>query len=204
MNRKRRAVLSQLTAITLFPLYGLTNPMATPHQSSGPFYPTKIPLDSDSDLTYVAGRDGKATGEIVNLYGCISNTIGEALSGLQVEIWQCDAFSAYHHPRAGGGIDPYFQGYGKTVTDSNGGYRFKTIKPVAYPGRAPHIHFRISTGSKELVTQIYVHGNPANDTDFLLQAIPSEKARQLLIIPFAHELNETAGELIAVFNPVVG
>jgi protocatechuate 3,4-dioxygenase beta subunit len=120
-----------------------------------------------------------------------------------IEIWQCDAFGAYHHPRDGGGLDPFFQGYGKTITDDGGRYRFKTIKPVAYPGRAPHIHFRVLTNSKELVTQIYVRGNPENENDFLLNSISDETARQSLIIPFEEEAGKATDDLVAIFNPVI-
>ena len=203
MNPKRRAFLSKLTGLTLFSGSYFARAMVTPSQSLGPFYPSKIPLDSDADLTVVSGRDGKAAGEITNLYGQVFSTDGESVPDALIEIWQCDAFSAYHHPWAGGGIDPYFQGYGQTTTDSGGRYRFKTIKPVAYPGRAPHIHFRVLVGSMELVTQVYVQGDPSNKHDFLLNAVPNS-ARQTLIIPFVRDSESSRGELTAVFNPTIG
>lgn len=204
MDSKRRFFLSQFSRLTLFAVSGFANALETPHQSWGPFYPKRKPLDSDSDLTFVVGREGKATGEITNLYGQVLRTNGEPLPQAQIEIWQCDAFSTYHHPLVGGGVDPYFQGYGKTIADNEGRYRFKTIKPVAYPGRAPHIHFRIAAGSMELVTQIYVQGHPANEIDFLLNAVRDHKARQSLIIPFTQTIRENSSELTAVFNPVIG
>ena len=203
MNTKRRAFLSKLKGLTLFSVPCFARAMVTPSQSLGPFYPSKIPLDSDADLTVVSGRDGRATGEITNLYGQVFSTDGEPVPDARIEIWQCDAFSAYHHPRAGGGIDPYFQGFGQTTTDNRGRYRFKTIKPVAYPGRAPHIHFRVLVGSRELVTQVYVQGDPSNKHDFLLKAVP-ESARQTLIIPFVKDSALPRGELTAVFNPTIG
>ena len=204
MNKKRRDFLFELTGLTLFPASYFARAMTTPSQSLGPFYPSKIPLDSDADLTFVSGRDGRATGEITNLCGQVFNTVGEPVPDARIEIWQCDAFSAYHHPRAGGGIDPYFQGYGKTTTDSEGRYRFKTIKPVAYPGRAPHIHFRVLAASRELVTQVYVQGDPSNKDDFLLNAVPDVEARQILIIPFVRDSAEPRAELTAVFNLTIG
>lgn len=203
MNTKRRAFLSKLTGLTLFSVPCFARAMVTPSQSLGPFYPLKIPLDSDADLTVVSGRDGRATGEITNLYGQVLSSDGEPVPDARIEIWQCDALSAYHHPRAGGGIDPYFQGFGQTTTDNRGRYRFKTIKPVAYPGRAPHIHFRVLVGSRELVTQVYVQGDPSNKHDFLLKAVP-ESARQTLIIPFVKDSALPRGEMTAVFNPTIG
>lgn len=203
MNSKRRAFLSNLTGLTLFSVSGFASALVTPGQSLGPFYPSKIPLDSDADLTVVSGRDGRATGEITNLFGQVFSTDGEPVPDARIEIWQCDAFSAYHHPRAGGGIDPYFQGYGRTTTDSGGRYRFKTIKPVAYPGRAPHIHFRVLVGLRELVTQVYVQGDPSNKNDFLLNTVP-DSARQNLIIPFVRDSEVRKGELTAVFNLIIG
>jgi protocatechuate 3,4-dioxygenase beta subunit len=204
MNKKRRDFLFKLTGLTLFPASHFARAVVTPSQSLGPFYPSKIPLDSDADLTFVSGRDGRATGEITNLCGQVFNTVGEPVPDARIEIWQCDAFSAYHHPRAGGGIDPYFQGYGNTTTDSEGRYRFKTIKPVAYPGRAPHVHFRVLAGSRELVTQVYVQGDPSNKDDFLLNAVPDVGARQTLIIPFVRDSAEPRAELMAVFNLTIG
>ena len=203
MNSKGRAFLSNLTGLTLFSVSGFASALVTPGQSLGPFYPSKIPLDSDADLTVVSGRDGRATGEITNLFGQVFTTDGEPMPDARIEIWQCDAFSAYHHPRAGGGIDPYFQGYGRTTTDSGGRYRFKTIKPVAYPGRAPHIHFRVLVGLRELVTQVYVQGDPSNKNDFLLNTVP-DSARQKLIIPFVRDAEVRKGELTAVFNLIIG
>ncbi|MBU25388.1 MAG: intradiol ring-cleavage dioxygenase [Gammaproteobacteria bacterium] len=204
MNPKRRAFLFKLTGLTLFSASSFSRALVTPGQSLGPFYPQKIPLDSDSDLTLVAGKDGRATGEITNLYGQLFSADSKPVPDARIEIWQCDAFRAYHHPQAGGGIDPYFQGYGKTTTDDEGRYRFKTIKPVPYPGRAPHIHFRISVGSSELITQIYVQGDSANDSDFLLNRVPDDKARQSLIIPFMRNSEVPGRELMAVFNPIIG
>ena len=201
MTVSRRTFLSGVTGMALISATQSVSAL-TPRQSLGPFYPTKQPLDSDADLTFVEGRDGVASGEITNLFGRVTNTQGAPIADALVEIWQCDAFGAYHHPRAGGGIDPHFQGFGKTRTDSQGGYRFRTIKPVVYPGRAPHIHIKITTASIELVTQIYVQGESTNDNDFLLNAINDEQARRSLVIPFEPDA-EGGSELVAVFNPVL-
>jgi len=200
----KRYFLHRLAGLVTFSAANFALARVTPRQSLGPFYPSTPPLDSDSDLTFVEGKKGRASGHVTNLYGQVYSLNGSFVPKANIEIWQCDAFGGYHHPSDGGGKDPFFQGYGKTMTDDKGQFRFKTIKPVAYPGRAPHIHLRISKGSKELVTQIYVLGNPANRTDFLLNSIPSKEARQSLMIPFKDDPNGAVGELVAIFNPIIG
>ena len=176
----------------------------TPHQSLGPFYPSIIPPDSDADLTFVQGRNGRAQGHLTTLRGQVLSVNGGIVPQARIELWQCDAFGSYHHPMDGGGIDPFFQGYGRVTADNEGRYRFKTIKPVAYPGRAPHIHLRVTTNSDELITQIYVLGNRENRSDFLLNAVPNDKARRSLVIPFIKDPSGNSDELVANFNPVIG
>ena len=203
INFRKRRFLSQVTGLAVYSAANSLQAGITPWQSLGPFYPSKLPLDSNADLTFVEGNEGTASGQIVSLHGQVRRADGSSVPDALIEIWQCDAFGAYHHPRDGGGLDPFFQGYGKTITDDGGRYRFKTIKPVAYPGRAPHIHFRVLTNSKELVTQIYVRGNPENENDFLLNSISDETARQSLIIPFEEEAGKATDDLVAIFNPVI-
>ncbi|MDC1311894.1 protocatechuate 3,4-dioxygenase [Burkholderiales bacterium] len=201
---KKRHFLYQLGGLTFYSIANAARAGITPPQSLGPFYPSRFPLDSDSDLTFIEGEKGSAAGQITNLYGQVFYIDGSPVSGAKIEIWQCDAYGAYHHPRDGGGIDPNFQGYGKTIADDEGRYRFKTIKPVAYPGRAPHIHLRVLTSSKELTTQIYVQGNPENQNDFLLNSIADKRARRSLVISFEKDPIEDSNELVAFFNPVLG
>ncbi len=203
INFRKRHFLSQLTGLAVCSVANGVQARVTPSQSLGPFYPIKLPLDSNADLTFVEGKKGTASGHIVNLSGQVFSENGGFVPRALIEIWQCDAFGAYHHPRDGGGLDPFFQGYGKAITDDEGRYRFRTIKPVAYPGRAPHIHLRISSNSKELITQIYVRGNRENQNDFLLNSISDETARQSLIIPFEKDSMDASDELIAIFNPVI-
>ena len=74
---------------------------------------------------------------------------------------------------------------------------------MAYPGRAPHIHMKIIDGSRELVTQIYVKGESANQRDFLLNAIRDEQSRQSLEIAFEPSPDLSQSELVARFNPVL-
>ena len=143
--------------------------VATPRTTAGPFYPEKFPADADNDLVLVAGRKKRAAGQVAYLSGRILNSVGHPITGATVEIWQCDDRGRYHHPGSRRGpADPNFQGFGRTMSGTDGGYDFRTIKPVRYPGRTPHIHFRIATpGNRGFITQMYVAGHPDNDGDFL-------------------------------------
>jgi len=180
--------------------------LVTPRQSRGPFYPLDLPTDSDSDLTRVQGRTDVARGEVTDLVGRVVDDRGRPVARARVEIWQCDANGRYHHPhdRGGEGRDPAFQGYGQYLTGDDGWYRFRTIKPVPYPGRAPHIHFTISgPGIEPLTTQMYVAGAPENAGDFLLNAVRDPAARASLIVPFDPSPVPAEAHWLATFNPVL-
>jgi protocatechuate 3,4-dioxygenase, beta subunit len=180
--------------------------LPTPRQSLGPFYPTEFPLDRDNDLVQVAGRPGVARGEISNVVGRLLTERERPLAGARIEIWQCNAYGRYHHPRDRRDVplDPNFQGYGELRTDADGRYRFRTIKPVPYPGRAPHIHFAVSGRDFEpLVTQLYVAGAPENRRDGLLNSIRDPRARQSLIAAFEPDPTSPRGELLARFDIVL-
>ncbi len=160
--------------------------LPTPAQTAGPFYPPEPPLDHDNDLTRVAGRDGTARGIVSDVVGAVLDANGRPVPGARVEIWQCDANGRYRHPRERGSapIDANFQGFGATATDAQGRYRFRTIKPVPYPGRAPHIHFAVfPPGTPVLITQMYVADAPENHWDFLLNRL-SPDARSRVIVDF--------------------
>jgi protocatechuate 3,4-dioxygenase beta subunit len=159
----------------------------TPRQTEGPFYPVEIPADSDANLIQVAGRSRPAAGQVVQVFGAVRDDRGRPLAGARVEIWQCDAFGHYHHPRdRGGRADANFQGFGHTTTDARGAYAFRTIKPVPYPGRTPHIHFAVSgPGVERLITQMYLAGHPKNADDFLYSAIRDPAARDSVSVTFA-------------------
>ena len=178
----------------------------TPAQSEGPFYPLRLPDDRDADLVRVTGSDTVAVGVVTHIMGRVAGRDGRPLPGVLVEIWQCDAHGRYRHPREGGAStpDPGFQGYGRTLTDAGGAYRFRTIRPVAYPGRTPHIHFKLGTPAGELLTtQMYVAGEPGNERDGLLNAIRDpDQRRQLLVALQAADSIET-GALAGTFDIVV-
>ncbi len=202
----RREVLELAVATGLVSLPG-TLPAAqllTPRQTEGPFYPLRLPLDSDNDLVVVDGASGRAGGTWSNVVGQILDEHGRPVRNARVEIWQCDANGRYHHrddPRDVA-IDQNFQGFGATTTDDRGAYRFRTIKPVLYPGRTPHIHFKIKGPDFEaLTTQMYVAGEPTNERDGLYRRIP-EGLRHSITIEFEPNPDESA-ELIAKFDIVI-
>ena len=178
----------------------------TPSQTRGPFYPHDPPLDADTDLVRVGGRDALARGVITHLSGVVRDARGRPVPGAQVEIWQCDVNGRYHHPRdrRNAPLDENFQGYGRTRTGAAGGYRFRTIRPVAYPGRAPHIHFAIGgRGFEPLITQMYVQDAPENAYDGPLNRIGNPGRRASLIVPFEPH-PDLAGEQTARFDIVLG
>jgi protocatechuate 3,4-dioxygenase beta subunit len=179
----------------------------TPPQTEGPFYPDHLPLDTDNDLLIVNDGLTPAVGEVTWLSGRILDARGEPIRNALVEIWQCDNNGVYLHSGSnnGPGRDKNFQGFGRFLTGSTGEYLFRTIKPVPYPGRTPHIHFAIKRkGRKELITQCYIKGHPGNDKDGVYRGIKDEKARHSVTIPFEPLKNSRAGELAARFDIVTG
>jgi protocatechuate 3,4-dioxygenase beta subunit len=154
---------------------------ALPPMTEGPFYPAPDwraarQLDWDADLTRVnrqAGEPARAAGEWLDLTGSVVDARGRVIDGAEVEIWQCDAYGSYRHPRgAGSRVDEAFQGFGSSRSDAQGRYRFRTIKPVIYPGRTPHIHVLLRHPSfGELVSQLFVAGDPGNAGDFLYRRL---------------------------------
>ena len=138
----------------------------TPAQTEGPFYPVELPADSDFDLL-TQGSTHYTRGQPIWLEGAVTDRAGRAVQGAVVEIWQCDQQGHYHHP-ADRGADPAFQGFGRVSVGSAGEYRFRTIRPVLYSGRTPHIHVKVKLAQRELLTtQMYVAGDPNNERDYL-------------------------------------
>lgn len=162
----------------------------TPPQTAGPFYPPRLPFDHDNDLVRVAGQAERAAGTILHLSGRVLGAGGRPLPGVRIEIWQCDAFGHYHHPRDRGGIaDPRFQGFGRTIASAEGTYRFRTIEPVPYPGRTPHIHFRVAgDGIEGVTTQMYIQGHPLNARDGIYSRLGSRASAVTVPLTFAPEL----------------
>lgn len=170
----------------------------TPAQTEGPFYPVSLPADTDADLLRQGG-DAYAKGQPCWLDGQVRDAGGQPLAGAVVEIWQCDADGHYRHPGDGNRADPTFQAFGRVQADAQGRYRFRTIRPVAYSGRTPHIHLKVKLGRRTLLTtQLYVAGEPGNAQDFLWRRL-SDADRAVLTVPF----QPVADGLRAVFDLVV-
>jgi protocatechuate 3,4-dioxygenase beta subunit len=149
----------------------------TPAQTEGPYYPDQMPADTDADLVRMTGKTRDAGGEILDLSGRVVGLDGRPIAGAMVEIWQVDANGRYinsQDARRGGG-DPMFQGFGRTRVDGQGLYRFRTIRPVRYSGRAPHIHYKIyRPDGRVLTSQIMLAGEPMNERDGVFRSLRPE------------------------------
>ena len=203
-SRQRRQLVLGSGAMLLATPITAAQRALTPSQMLGPFYPVTPPLHKDNDLTQVEGRSARADGQITDLYGRVLDIDGRPLAGLRVEIWQCDANGRYRHPRDRGGLeeDANFQGFGHTVTDADGRYRFRTIRPVPYPRRTPHIHAAVfQEADRPFVTQIYVAGEPLNERDGLFMRVP-EALRPLLLADFV-AVDDPVADLAAEFDFVL-
>jgi protocatechuate 3,4-dioxygenase, beta subunit len=180
LNRRRSLRLVATAALVAMPAMRLRAALpggtrrTTPVQTEGPFYPVKLPADSDADLL-ANGNLHYGKGQAAWVEGTLSDADGHAMSGASIEIWQCDQDGHYHHPRDGGNADPAFQGFGRVAADAEGRWRFRTLRPVAYSGRAPHIHAKIKLGLRELLTtQLYVQDDPGNARDGLWRRLSVE------------------------------
>lgn len=177
----------------------------TPRQTEGPFFPDKLPLDTDNDLLIISDSLTPAIGQVTHLSGTVRDIKGKPVRNALVEIWQVDGNGVYLHSRAPKEKqDPGFQGYGRFSTDSQGRYYFRTIKPVAYPGRTPHIHVAVSQGGKRTLTsQCYLAGEPSNARDGIYQRL-TEAQQKLVTADFQPLKDSPTQELVAHWNLVVG
>jgi protocatechuate 3,4-dioxygenase, beta subunit len=188
-NHYRRTLAAALVAAPALWLGPRAQPLpvrrATPSQTEGPFYPVELPKDSDYDLLQ-NGALAYSRGQPSWVEGVVTDLQGKPVAGAQVEIWQCDEAGHYHHPGDGGRADKAFQGFGKVVVGGDGQYRFRTIRPVAYGGRAPHIHVKVRLGKRELLTtQLYVQDDAGNARDYLWRNLRNDADRVALTVAFA-------------------
>lgn len=158
----------------------------TPSATEGPFYPTPAMrfADADNDLVKIAGAVESAGGEVIVLTGRVLDRGGRPVEAARIEIWQCDVNGRYLHTGDDRGAprDRSFQGFGHVVTGPDGAYAFRTIKPVPYPGRTPHIHVKVFHRGQELTTQFYIDGHPQNAGDFLFREMPAEERRAVSMV----------------------
>jgi protocatechuate 3,4-dioxygenase beta subunit len=172
----------------------------TPSQTEGPFYP-----DIDNDLTFVRRRDQRAMGDVLYVHGVVMDADGKPVSRALVEIWQTDHEGIYDH--AGDtrhkDKDPNFQSFGRCVTDDQGRYYFKTIRPRWYGDerflRTPHIHYKVwRRGYHELTTQLYFKGEERNKDDGLYNELTSDE--QMLVTVDFHQVDSMSTDLAAAIK----
>ena len=195
--KRREFIIGGVGTLIAAPGFAQSSPLTrltvTPPQIEGPFYPYEYPSEMDTDLVRLGTDDAPALGQLVHLSGILRAPSGRPIRGAMVELWQADAKGKYRHPAdtAPPARDPKFQGYGRTVTDQAGRFTFRTIRPPAYlidpagtDRRAPHFHLAISTrGVRRLTTQLYIEGEPLNDTDAWLHMVADATQRASLIRP---------------------
>jgi len=179
----------------------------TPQQILGPFYPLKE-FPQTADLTQIAGRPGRAQGQILNVMGRVLNLAGEPVRNPTIEVWQANAAARYTHPSDPNPapLDPNFDGSAVLTTDPEGRYRFKTIKPAAYPAgpnliRPAHIHFQVSGRQDRLVTQMYFDGDPYNATDPFLNSVGRKDLLTTKLVDASPEFEPSSKT--AVFDMVI-
>jgi protocatechuate 3,4-dioxygenase, beta subunit len=189
----RRQMLGMALGVHAFALAGSWSPARaetlkrTPNQILGPFYPLDKPPAEVSDLVMVPGRSGRAAGQVIHVMGRVLNVDAKPIAGARVELWQANAWGRYRHPSDTNSapLDPNFDGFAVQVTDAEGRYHFKTIKPAAYPTgpntmRPAHIHFEVTGKTDRLVTQMYFAGDSWNDKDPFLQSAGAGKERLIV------------------------
>ncbi|MCH2211310.1 MAG: protocatechuate 3,4-dioxygenase [Fuerstiella sp.] len=179
----------------------------TAPQGEGPFYPDKLPLDTDNDLIIINDSITPAVGQITHLTGRVTDVRGNPVRNVLVKIWQADNNAVYLHSRGGrrDRLDTNFQGFGRFSTNLNGEYYFRCIKPVRYTGRPPHIHVAVEqSGKRLLTTQLYIRGEKLNDSDFLFRQVEDPRARETLLVDFNPLNRSETGELHANFNIILG
>ena len=141
------------------------------------------PLDGDLIRNYA--KSGLPVGERTIVHGYVRDQLGRPVKNALVEVWQANASGRYRHRKDQylGALDPNFGGCGRVLTDDDGHYVFRTIKPGPYPWRnrindwrPAHIHFGISGSgwAQRLVTQMYFEGDPLIATCPIIRTIPDE------------------------------
>jgi protocatechuate 3,4-dioxygenase beta subunit len=187
-TQRRHLLLSAGFALPWLAQPAWASTTVLPGMTEGPFYPPRRwrgTGDWDADLTR-QGSLPPARGEHMALQLQVADTAGRVIDGVEVEIWQCDALAAYRHPSvttAPDRHDPGFQGFGAGLTGTDGSLRFRTIRPVTYPGRTPHIHVKLRHASfGELTSQLFVAGEPGNARDFLWRRLGGEAQASLAMV----------------------
>ena len=211
----RRQVLGMVVATGGLAMSGGVGPVfaqalkRTPGEILGPFYPVLRSVDRTTDLTTVKGKSGRAAGQVIYAMGQVLTVDGQPVKGARVELWQANAHGRYTHPSDTNPapLDPNFEGFAIQDTDAEGRYRFKTIKPGAYPAnsnwmRPPHLHFDVTGKVNRVITQMYFPGDPLNEKDLLLQSVRANKDGLIAtVLPPTRDLEPDS--LLVVWNIVL-
>ena len=208
MNPQRRHLLLGTAAATAAGAAAIALPAlastrrALARMTDGPFYPARAWRDKgpfsgdwDADLTRVErnGRVATARGEHLGLQAVVADTEGRLIDNAEVEVWQCDVMQTYRHPdvaATAGRFDEGFQGFGAARSGKDGGLSLRTIKPVTYPGRTPHIHVKLRHAAfGEFTSQLFLAGDPGNARDFLWRSVPQSDrtALEMMLVPAGPE-----------------
>jgi protocatechuate 3,4-dioxygenase beta subunit len=199
----RVATLAAVAALPVRADAGERAPLEpTPPDAEGPFYPVRVPADADADLARVAGRAGTARGTLLYLSGRVLGVDGAPLAGARLELWQCDAHGRYHHVHGDAAGDEGFQGYGVATADAEGRFAFRTIRPVPYATRPPHLHFKLAhERARPLTTQLYPRGE--SDERFAGFGLSGRTARARLEFALAPATGREVGALEARYDFVL-
>jgi protocatechuate 3,4-dioxygenase beta subunit len=199
------------SAATLAAPGAFAQALATATTTDGPYYPDRLPLDTDNDLLILNDGLTPAIGEITHFTGRLTAENGAPVRNAFIEIWQSDVNGSYIHTqgRNDGKLDANFQGYGRFLTDAEGRYYFRTIKPTPYTlqgqFRAPHIHVAVSkAGRRIMATQALVKGHEANERDLITRRFTDPKLLETLMVEYRPLPGSSLGELTANFDIRLG
>jgi protocatechuate 3,4-dioxygenase beta subunit len=183
------------TSLTRAPERAKISLPTTLSEATGPVFGNDMlgPLDNDLIRNFAA-KDETAIGQRIIVHGKVLDQNGRGIPGVLLEVWQANAGGRYRHKKEGylAPLDPNFGGCGRMITDADGGYTFRTVKPGAYPWpnrtndwRPAHIHFSVfgTSFAQRLVTQMYFEGDPLIWKCPIVDAIPSRDAIEQLIAP---------------------
>ena len=166
---------------------------------AGPAFGHNILGTLDGDLIYNFAKSGEsAIGERIIVHGRVLDERGKPVPNVLIEVWQANAGGRYRHKREGyvAALDPNFGGCGRTISDENGNYVFRTIKPGPYPWpngvndwRPAHIHFSVfgSGFAQRLITQMYFEGDPLIWRCPIVNTIDDKEAVKRLISSYDHD-----------------
>ncbi len=182
------------TSVARSPRLAMLSLQSSMSEITGPTFDHSDIDAIDNDLIKNYAKTGDPVGERIIVHGRVLDENGRGVPNTLVEIWQANAGGRYRHKKDSylAPIDPNFGGCGRTITDDQGYYSFRTVKPGAYPWRnwvnnwrPAHIHVSVfgTAFSQRLITQMYFEGDPLIAKCPIVQTIPDQRAIDQLIAP---------------------